>query len=265
MIKKFFKNIIIAVISFEAILVLKRYKPKVVAVTGSVGKTSTKDAVAAVLGNKFFARKSVKSYNSEVGIPLVILGCENGWSNPVLWFLNILKGLGIIFSPKKVHYPEWLIIEVGVERPGDMDRLSWIKPDAVVFTALAEIPPHVEFFAGPEDLVQEKMKLAQNLGIDKAVILNGDDKTLCEAKIKIKSRTLSFGFNEDVDLRASNYHISYIKNEKSGIDIPEGITFKADYKGSSVPVRIFGAELSLKGVMTVIPGRLLPKTCGFLM
>ncbi|PJC69801.1 MAG: hypothetical protein CO014_01580, partial [Candidatus Tagabacteria bacterium CG_4_8_14_3_um_filter_41_8] len=101
------------------------------------------------------------------------------------------------------------------------------------------IPPHVEFFAGPESLVQEKMKLIQGFDQKHFVILNGDDKTLCEAKSKIQAKIISFGFNEENDLRASNYHITFRKEGEK--EIPEGITFKVDYKGSSVPVRIFGA------------------------
>jgi UDP-N-acetylmuramoyl-tripeptide--D-alanyl-D-alanine ligase len=242
MFKQLLKNLIILIITLEAKLVLWRYRPKIIAVTGSVGKTSAKDAIATVLGQKFFVRKSTKSYNSEIGVPLVILGIETGWLNPFIWLNNILKGLKLLFSFKKIKYPEWLILEMGVERPGDMKKLaSWIKPDIVVLTALAEIPPHVEFFAGPEELIREKMSLIQRFDINRFVILNGDDKTLCEAKSKIQAKVISFGFNEDVNLRASNYHITYRKDETTDLEIPEGITFKVDYEGSSVPVRIFGA------------------------
>lgn len=242
MFKSILKNIIVFIITLEARLVLKRYKPKIVAVTGSVGKTSAKDAIATVLGHKFFVRKSVKSYNSELGVPLVILGCETGWLNPFIWLGNILEGARLILTPKKINYPSWLVLEMGVERPGDMKRLvSWIKPDVVVLTALAEIPPHVEFFAGPEELIREKMKILKNIGLDHSVILNGDDSTLCEVKSKISAQIITFGFNEDVNLRASNYHITFRKDETTGLEIPEGITFKVDYKGNSVPARIFSS------------------------
>lgn len=236
--KEILKKIIVHIITLEARFILWRYRPKIVAVTGSVGKTSTKDAISVVLGQKFFVRKSTKSYNSEIGIPLVILGQESGWLNPFIWLAVIFKGIKLIIA--KTNYPKWLVLEMGVERPDDMKKLtSWIKPDIVVLTALAEIPPHVEFFASPEALVQEKLKLSAGLGPDDFVILNGDDKTLCEAKLKIKTKTISYGFNEDVDLIASNYHITYRQEEER--EIPEGITFKVDYKGNSVPVRVFGA------------------------
>ncbi len=240
MIKQILKKITVFIITLEAKLVLRRYKPRIVAVTGSVGKTSTKDAVAAVLGQKFFVRKSMKSYNSDRGIPLVVLGCESGWLNPFIWSLNILKGLRLIFAFKKIPYPDWLVLEMGVERSGDMEKLtSWIKPSIAVFTAIAEIPPHVEFFSGPEALANEKMRLVKDFGVDRFVILNADDKILCEAKNKIQAKIISYGFGGENDITASNYRVAY--RQEDNREIPEGITFKADYKGSSVPVRVFGA------------------------
>ena len=91
--KSFFKKIIVVILTWEARLVLARYKPKIVAVTGSVGKTSAKDALAAVCAGRFRVRKSEKSFNSEIGIPLTILGLPNGWSNPFTWLKNIFTGL----------------------------------------------------------------------------------------------------------------------------------------------------------------------------
>ncbi len=173
-------------------------------------------------------------------MPLVVLGCETGWLNPFIWLTNIFKGFKLLAAPKKIKYPQWLVLEMGVERPGDMERLaSLIKPDIVVLTALAEIPPHVEFFAGPEELIREKMKIIARCGVNDFVVLNGDDKTLCEAKQKIQTKIIAFGFNDDNDLKASNYHITYRQEESR--EAPEGVTFKIDYRGSSVPVRIFGA------------------------
>ncbi len=74
--KNLLKSIITFALSLLARLVVRRYKPHVVMVTGSVGKTSTKDAVAAVLATRFFVRKSDKSFNSEFGVPLTVIGAE---------------------------------------------------------------------------------------------------------------------------------------------------------------------------------------------
>ncbi len=235
--KKFFKKIIVFIITFQAKLVLKKYQPKIVGITGTVGKTSAKDAIAAVLSRGFRVRKTTKSYNSEVGVPLVILGCENVWFNPFLWFWNILKGFQLIFF--KTDYPQWLVLELGVERPGDMTSLvSWIKPDISVITALSEIPPHVEFFTGPEALVKEKVKILKNLSSENTAILNNDDVLIKPVKDdKMKARVITYGFEEGADLLASNYRI--VLKEENGKAVPEGLTFKVDYKGSSVPIRLF--------------------------
>src|SRR3989339_754419 len=99
--KTSFKKIITYIIRAEAQLVIRKYKPKIIAITGSLGKTSTKDAVYAVLSKIAYVRKSEKSFNSEIGLPLTILGCPNGWSNPLAWLENIFKGLWIFLRCAK--------------------------------------------------------------------------------------------------------------------------------------------------------------------
>ena len=59
-----------------------------------------------------YVRKSEKSYNSEIGLPLTILGAPNGWNNPLVWCKNMLKGIFLCIMPHK--YPKWLILEVGI-------------------------------------------------------------------------------------------------------------------------------------------------------
>ena len=139
--KLFFKKALSYILIIESRLVLLKYKPKIVAITGSVGKTGTKDAVFAVISGVAYVRKSEKSYNSEIGLPLTILGCPNGWNNPYIWFRNILKGIWLFLAPHK--YPKWLILEVGVGKPEDMQRTaSWLKTDAVIITAIGKTPIH---------------------------------------------------------------------------------------------------------------------------
>src|SRR3989338_137250 len=111
MIRHLFKKIIIFILTLEARLVLRKYHPTVVAVTGNVGKTSTKDAIYAVLTKQFYTRKSEKSFNSDIGIPLTILGCPNGWYDYRIWLSNIMEGLRLVLT--KNHYPKWLVLEVG--------------------------------------------------------------------------------------------------------------------------------------------------------
>ena len=164
--KSTFKKIVAYILRKESELVLKKYKPKIVAITGSVGKTSTKDAVYAVFSKIYFVRKSEKSFNSEIGLPLTILGCPNGWNNPLIWLANIWKGFWLFLWPHK--YPEWLVLEAGVGKPNDMrDVAKWLKTDAVIITAIGDTPVHIEFFQSRKHLVEEKSLLIKTLKKDR--------------------------------------------------------------------------------------------------
>src|SRR6185295_11936945 len=109
----------------------------IVAVTGSVGKTSAKDAIYSVLkspalctgaeGEICHVRKSEKSMNSDIGLPLTILGVPNAWNNIMEWIRNMTLGLDLILSRRT--YPDCLILEVGADHPGDISRIArWLRP-----------------------------------------------------------------------------------------------------------------------------------------
>jgi UDP-N-acetylmuramoyl-tripeptide--D-alanyl-D-alanine ligase len=190
--KEIFKHIIVALITFEARILIARKRPKIVGITGSVGKTSTKDAVYTVLSNRVRVRKSEKSFNSEIGVPLTILGLPNAWSNPVRWVKNIIEGLFVALFTR--DYPEWLVLEIGVDRPGDIARLTtWIKPDIVILTRLPDVPVHVEFFSSPEAVIAEKRKLVDALKQDGVLIFNNDDERV--VRVKEETRQQSVGFS----------------------------------------------------------------------
>ena len=131
--KKILKVVMVFVLAFFARAVLRRYTPRIVMVSGSVGKTSTKDAVAEALSTKFYVRKSEKSFNSEFGVPFTILGVGNPWDDPFEWFAVLKSAIGLLILPN--HYPAMLVLEVGADRPGDLARiLRFATPDAVVIT-----------------------------------------------------------------------------------------------------------------------------------
>ncbi|MFZ2072319.1 MAG: Mur ligase family protein [Minisyncoccia bacterium] len=234
MIKTTFKKTISYILKKESQLVLWKYKPKVVAITGSVGKTSTKDAVYAVISSVSYVRKSEKSYNSEIGLPLTILGCPNGWNDPYVWLKNILKGLWLFIWPHK--YPKWLILEVGIGKPGDMKQTaSWLKSDVVIITAIGETPVHIEFFNSRNHLIKEKSGLIKTLKKDGILILNSDDEAVLDMKTKTKNRVVTYGFKEGADVLGSEDTIFY-----SDEGMPKGIIFRIDQGGSSLPVIIDG-------------------------
>jgi len=233
--KTILKTIIARILTWEAHLIIKKYKPKIIAVTGSVGKTGTKDMIFHVLSGHVYVHKSLKSYNSEIGVPLTILMGETGWNDPILWIKNIFRGLTLIFL--KNHYPGYLVLEAGVDRPGDMRNLtSFIKPHIVVFTKLNEIPPHVEFFKGKENLYKEKFLLAGAAKKGGTLIINKDDPEIVRLSEPYSAgrEVISFGFSEGADVRASDEHIRY----KNGI--PEGVSFKINAYGNVIPVFVPG-------------------------
>lgn len=234
MLKQILKKIIIYILTLEARLVLYKYKPKIIAVTGNIGKTSSKDAIYTVLSSAFFVRKSEKSFNTDTGIPLTILGLPNAWSNAFSWTRNIINGLKIIVL--KNHYPKWLVLEVGADRPGDIESISkWLKPDIVVMTHLPDIPVHIEFFDSTNEVVKEKSYLASALKEGGAFVLNSDDKKVLAMKEFAKETEIfTYGFTEGSSIVASNENTIY-KDSK-----PSGIAFRVDYSGSSIPVEIDG-------------------------
>src|SRR3989344_5953483 len=209
MLKKIFKTAVVFIITAEAKFILKKYKPRIIAVTGSVGKTSTKDAIFSVLSSKGFVRKSEKSFNSEIGVPLTILGRPNAWSNPFAWISTIFAGLLLIIRREK--YPEWLVLEVGADRPGDIKRIaSWLLPDVVVITRLAPVPVHVEYFTSPEAVFKEKGELVKALKKDGTLVLSSDDENvLVLEKLASGRKLVTFGFSRKASVAGSKTSVVY--------------------------------------------------------
>ncbi|OGZ56912.1 MAG: hypothetical protein A3H64_03370 [Candidatus Ryanbacteria bacterium RIFCSPLOWO2_02_FULL_45_11c] len=236
--KPFFKKIVLAVLAWEARAVLAKFQPKIVAITGSVGKSSTKEAIAVVLATKYRVHKSPKSYNSGFGVPLAILGLSTAWHSPMGWGMTLMKGFLARFQKE---YPEVLVLETGVDRPGDMDAiLSIIEPLVSVVTAIGEIPVHVEFFSGPKEIAFEKGKLARGTLSTGMALLNADDEVVYDMRNEAHGKIVTFGFGKGADIRASQYALITQKNVL-GIEIPAGIRCKIDSQGSTVPLRMEGA------------------------
>jgi UDP-N-acetylmuramoyl-tripeptide--D-alanyl-D-alanine ligase len=234
--KKIFKQVVVAIITLESKLILKRYHPKIIAITGSVGKTSTKDAVFTVLSKFKTVRKSEKSFNSEIGLPLTILGSPNGWDDPFIWFENILHGLYLIIWKQK--YPEYLVLEIGVGKPGDIKKniVPWLKSDVIIVTRFPDKPVHVEFFDSVEKIIEEKSALVYTLKKDGILILNHDDEKVYALHQKSNYKTVSYGAHEN-----STYHFiypTYLYAERNGIKVPSGINFKLECEGNTFPVML---------------------------
>lgn len=231
--KSTFKSIVVAILIQEARWLLKRHKPTIIAITGSVGKTTTKDAVFAAIKNSISARKSEKSFNSEIGVPLTVLGLSNAWSNPFLWVKNIFDGLIAALFLK--NYPAVLILETGIDRPGDMERLAeWIKPDIVVLTRLPSVPVHVEFFPTPEAVADEKMKLVSALKPEGAFIYNHDDTVIQKHLDEVLQRSVGFSRYLKSQFTGASDRVVYSD------DIATGSEFNIAHQGDVFTVRING-------------------------
>lgn len=255
MIKTIFKKIIYTILRWEAILVLKRFKPKIIAVAGSVGKTSTKDALYAALKDFVVIRKNNKSFNSEVGVPLTILNLETAWNSPVGWFKNIINGFKIIFSKE---YPEWLVLELGTDHPGDMKKLvSWIELDYAVFTCFPDVPVHVEHFKKAQEVNDEDAHMMFGLKKDGVLVLNADDAKVSELGLKSTFKTIWYGaLAQKNGVSISNLEIQYDENSN-----PIGQHVKINFGSNSVPFTIQNA-LGIQHVYPILASLVVAKDMG---
>jgi len=128
---------------------LRRVQPLVVAVTGSNGKTSTKEMIAAILAQHFNVLKTEGNLNTETGVPLTILSLEP-------------------------HHSA-LVLEMGMQRPGDIERLAALaRPVIGVVTNVGVV--HIEFFKSREELARSKGELVAALPEEGLAVLNADNE-----------------------------------------------------------------------------------------
>lgn len=133
------KKIIQALLKTIAKIIINKYKPRIIGITGSVGKTSAKEAVYAVISGKFRARRGEKNYNNEIGLPLTIIGASSAGRSVARWLAVFLRASKIIFFKDK-NYPEILILEMGIDHPGDMEYLlSIAQPEIGILTFIGSV------------------------------------------------------------------------------------------------------------------------------
>lgn len=231
--KEIFRSVIVWLLSLEARAVIRKYKPNIILVTGSVGKTSAKDALYATVSTRHFVRKSQKSFNSDIGAPLTILGVPNGWANPVRWLRNLLDGATLLVL--QVPYPEWLIVEVGADRPGDITRsLKWLKPRIVLATRFPAVPVHVEFYDSPDAVREEELSPLLWLQPGGVAVVNADDDVVGVAELPEGVERIGFGLSHEADVRA--LRIKTLTEAR----MPRGVSFDVTYKGEKEHVVLAG-------------------------
>lgn len=154
---------------------LQKINPQIVAVTGSNGKTTTKDMIAAILSTQYNVTKTYANFNNEIGVPITCLSMEPN--------------------------TEVLVVEMGMDRFGQLDQLSrLVEPDIAVITMIGEA--HIEFFGTRDKIADAKMEITHGLKEDGVLVYNGDEPLLNERTAQLVQETRTFGLNGNVDMTA---------------------------------------------------------------
>lgn len=152
-----------------------RFDIPFVAVTGSVGKTTAKDMIAAVLGTRFRVLKTEGNFNNNIGLPLTILRLD--------------------------RTVQVCVLEMGMDRPGEIDYLADIvRPNVGVITNIGDA--HIERLGSRENIFKAKCELLPHIQKDGLLVLNGDDPMLASLRGHTPVKTVFCGQGEGLDYRA---------------------------------------------------------------
>ena len=167
----------------------------VVGITGSVGKTSTKEMIASVLGVKFNTLKTAGNFNNEVGLPLTV------------------------FHIREEH--EAAVLEMGISDFGEMHRLSKVaRPNICVITNIGFC--HLEFLGDRDGVLKAKSEIFDFAAEGAKAIVNGDDDKLCTLKSRKDLDCTTFGMDSSNDIYASNVENLGLDGLKCDISTPVG-------------------------------------------
>lgn len=213
----------------EKLLALRAHKvvrnaQTIIGVTGSVGKTSTRMAIADVLSNNFIVQKSRENFNTPIGMLLTLLGISEAGKTAFGWLQILIKAYF-----RALPCPQILVLEYGVDTPGDMAALLAIAtPDIAIITPVARAHTAHGQFADVEEIRNEKLKLAIAA---QEVILNSVDPETVAAFLKLKrpsQMVTIFGVDDACDEKFTFHRMTI-----------NGITFAFD--GDEFFVPMFGS------------------------
>lgn len=186
---------------------LKKHQPKLVVVVGSVGKTSTKMAIAAVLSEQFRVRVHDGNHNTHMSVPLSILGVEYPEDiRSIGAWRQVFKAAKLrIKQPKDVDI---IVQELGTDRPGDIAHFGkYLSPDVAVVTAVS--PEHMEFFETIDAVAKEELAVAS---FSQLTVINRDDIASQFADHAQTSNLNTYGLSQQAEYR---FEIS--QNSQAGL------------------------------------------------
>lgn len=220
--KKLGRNLVLQILNS---LARRRISPSatIIGITGSVGKTTTKDATAQILATRFQVLANAKSLNSEFGVPLTLLEAQSGFANPLAWAGILARSFAKSFTPIAAQK---IVLELGVDRPGDFGKFfEIVQPQIGVFLNVAPVHLAPGQFASLQEIAQEKRKLIEHLPENGVAILNADDQFSRETKTK--ARQIFFGLSEQADLRASEIRENF-----------DGLSARISWENETAELRI---------------------------
>lgn len=208
-------NIVIEkILKVMAKMILWRRGPKIIIFAGDQGCDAQASAVFAVLSSKFSVRQNQKKHAGKIDIPLAIIGAQCEQKNLIKCLLIFFKWIGGITFAK---YPEILMLNLAIEEKGCAQFLASLSsPDVVIL----------------ENAGREKRIIVESLSRGGIVILGNDDelaKKICE---NAKVQTLTHGQTEGANVSASHAVCNFSDGQ------PGGISFKLDYEGTNIPIRL---------------------------
>jgi UDP-N-acetylmuramoyl-tripeptide--D-alanyl-D-alanine ligase len=173
----------------------RRFDPLVVGVTGSIAKTSTKEAVAAVLAEGFETLKSEGNANNEIGLPLTILR----------------------MGPEH----EAAVLEMGMYVGGEIAQLAAIAgPHIGVVTAVREV--HLSRIGSIDAVERAKAELVEALPPDGTAVLNADDERVARMRGRTRAAVLTYGFSPDAGVRATDVVSAGLEGMRFTLHVPGG-------------------------------------------
>ena len=223
------------ILACQARMLIKKHKPLVIGVTGSYGKTSSRDAIAHAISSQFSVRSAQHNLNNEYGVPLTVIGAEAPGKSIALWARVFVRWVRQMYV---TDYPSVLVLEYGVDQPGDMGVLtSIVAPHIAVITAIAAV--HQENFDDLGAIAREKGGLFDALvpydgditdlhGMLPIALINADTAHSKDIIRRTSASVYTYSVGGEADFTASHIHIS----------VDAGAVFKFNMIERSMPVRL---------------------------